>query len=124
MVNNVQDSISEPSALCHLSHNPAMAKGCPLAREIRKALRKKKINKKFKCVYSDEVLSLLSEESYCGTGNCMCPQNEDGPGNPELVDHEWCSKKARINGSIAHITAIFGFMLASLVIQSISELST
>lgn len=93
--------------------------GCPLAREIRKALRKKGIHKKFQCVYSEEVLPLQKGDSYCGTQQCMCPKNEKGPGNPDLVSHEWCSKKAQINGSIVHITAIFGFMLSSMVIQSI-----
>jgi hypothetical protein len=38
---------------------------------------------------------------------------------PELADHEWGSKKAVIKGTIAHITAIFGFTLAVLVIQDI-----
>lgn len=95
--------------------------GCPLAREVRKALRKKNIYKKFQCIYSEEVLHLQRGDSYCGTEKCMCPKNEEGPGNPELVNHEWCTKKAQINGSIVHITAIFGFMLSSLVIQSINE---
>jgi tRNA A37 threonylcarbamoyladenosine dehydratase len=42
-----------------------------------------------------------------------------GPGDPNLVNHEWCSSKAQINGTVAHTTAIFGFMLAGLVIQDI-----
>jgi tRNA A37 threonylcarbamoyladenosine dehydratase len=44
-----------------------------------------------------------------------------GPGDPALVNHEWCSSKAQINGTMAHITAIFGFMLAGLVMQDIQN---
>jgi tRNA A37 threonylcarbamoyladenosine dehydratase len=95
--------------------------GCPLAREIRKALRKKRNNQKFQCVYSEEVLANQKGEPFCGSGNCVCPKSEQASGDPELVSHEWCSKKAVINGSIAHITAIFGFTLAGLVIQSVIE---
>ena len=47
----------------------------------------------------------------------MCPKAKVGPGDPTLLNHEWCSSKAQINGTLAHITALFGFMLAGLVIQ-------
>jgi tRNA A37 threonylcarbamoyladenosine dehydratase len=57
--------------------------------------------------------------SSCGTDKCLCPKTKDGPGDPELADHEWCTKKAVINGTVAHITAIFGFTLAGLLIQDI-----
>ena len=41
----------------------------------------------------------------------MCPKAENGPGDPELLNHEWCSSKAQINGSLSHNTAWFvGFM--------------
>ena len=55
----------------------------------------------------------------CGTEQCMCPKAKVGPGDPTLLNHEWCTSKAQINGTLAHITAIFGFMLAGLVIQDI-----
>ena len=47
----------------------------------------------------------------------MCPKAANGPGDPELLNHEWCSSKAQINGSLAHITAIFGFTLAGLILK-------
>jgi len=47
----------------------------------------------------------------------MCPKAKNGPGDPNLLNHEWCSSKAQINGTLAQITAIFGFMLAGLVVQ-------
>ncbi|MDP4292027.1 MAG: tRNA threonylcarbamoyladenosine dehydratase [Bacteroidota bacterium] len=95
-------------------------KGCPLAARIRKMIRKGDLPaKEFQCVYSDELLNNLGEGTSCGTEKCMCPKSKCSPGDPELANHEWCSKKAVINGTVAHITAIFGFTLAGLVIQSI-----
>jgi tRNA A37 threonylcarbamoyladenosine dehydratase len=70
-------------------------------------------------VYSDELLDNLGENASCGTEKCLCPKAINAPGNPDLADHEWCSLKARINGTTAHITAIFGFTLAGLVVQSV-----
>lgn len=77
--------------------------GCPLASMMRKRLRKAKSfpKKKFLCVFSPEVLP------------------NKGAGEPDLVDHEWCSSKAQINGTSAHITAIFGFTLAGLVMKDL-----
>ena len=65
--------------------------GDPLARSLRKRFKREDQypERKFLCVYSDELLE-----------NKM-PIDPDDRGN----------------GTIAHITAIFGFMLASLVVQ-------
>lgn len=94
--------------------------GCPLGSIIRKNIRKGDLPaKKFLCVFSNEVLENEGTGNSCGTEKCMCPKSLAGPGDPELVDHEWCSMKAKINGTTAHITAIFGFTLAGLVVQSI-----
>lgn len=41
----------------------------------------------------------------------------DAPGDQALVEHEWCSTKAQINGSLCHITAIFGMSIAGLAPQ-------
>ena len=49
----------------------------------------------------------------------MCPKAKVGPGDPSLVNHEWCSSKAQINGTLAHITAIFGFTIGGLVLSDI-----
>ena len=66
-------------------------KGDPLARALRNRFKRDKQfpRRKFQCVYSDELLE-----------------------NKMPVD-----PNDRGNGTIAHITAIFGFMLAGLVIQ-------
>ena len=98
-------------------------KGDPLARALRNKFKKQKRfpKKKFQCVFSDELLTNKGHNATCGTEKCMCPKAVNGPGDPSLLNHEWCSSKAQINGTLAHITAIFGFMLAGLVIADIAE---
>ena len=66
-------------------------KGDPLARALRNRFKREKVfpRRKFQCVYSDELLE----------NKLPIDPNDKG------------------NGTIAHITAIFGFMLAGLVIQ-------
>ncbi len=99
--------------------------GCPLAFKIRKMIRKGDLPaKKFMCVYSAELLENKGSGSSCGTEKCLCPKTKNAPGDAELADHEWCSNKAVINGTIAHITAIYGFTLAGLVIQDIYNSGT
>ncbi|MEI7596621.1 MAG: tRNA threonylcarbamoyladenosine dehydratase [Bacteroidota bacterium] len=96
-------------------------KMCPLARKLRKMLRKISAPKNhFQVVFSEELLENNgASESACGSAQCMCPKSKEGPGNPELADHEWCSLKAQINGSLAHITAMFGFTIAGMVVKDI-----
>ena len=102
--------------------------GCPLARALRDKFKRKKLwlKKKVLCVYSDELLKNRGQNSACGTAACMCPKvrqerSEAELKNAELVDHEWCSSKAQINGTMAHATAIFGFMIAGLVMNDIYQ---
>jgi tRNA A37 threonylcarbamoyladenosine dehydratase len=94
---------------------------CPLARKLRKMLRKVKApENSFSVVFSEELLENDGTvESACGSGKCMCPKSTSELDRPEPETHEWCSRKARINGSVAHITAIFGFTLAGLVVKDI-----
>ena len=92
--------------------------GDPLARALRKRFKRdgQYPKHKFKCVLENK-----GHNATCGTEQCMCPKAKIGPGDPTLLNHEWCSSKAQINGTLAHITAIFGFMLAGLVIQDAVE---
>ncbi|MDO4335101.1 MAG: tRNA threonylcarbamoyladenosine dehydratase [Bacteroidales bacterium] len=73
--------------------------GCPLARALRNKFKKTKEfpKRKFLCVYSDELLSNKGTSS------------------------ETCSYKASINGSLVHITAIFGFTIAGEIIKDITS---
>ena len=79
-------------------------KGDPLARALRNKFKKEKVfpKRKFVCVFSDELLE-----------NLGCPPDDDEV--PSMFN------KPHTNGTLAHITAIFGFMLAGLVVQDIAK---
>ena len=83
-------------------------KGCPLAKALRQKFKKNKQfpSKKFKCVYSEELLENNGIDTFQET-------------TETLAEHDWHAAKVHTNGTIAHTTAIFGFMLAGLVIQDI-----
>lgn len=72
-------------------------KGCPLAAALRRRFKHNKSfpSKKFRCVFSPELLS------------------------NRFVSEETDVRKAQINGSLVHATATFGFMLCGLVMQDI-----
>ena len=75
--------------------------GCPLGASLRRKFKRMKRfpQKKFQCVFSDELM-----------------ENQSVP----LVDDvNTFYQKVQVNGTLAHITAIFGFTLASLVIQDL-----
>lgn len=97
--------------------------GCPLAAALRRRMRRQKRfpQRKFRCVWSPEVLANKGVVQGCGTAACLCPKNRLGGARPDLDEHEWCTSKAQINGSMAHITAIMGFALSGLVLQHIEK---
>ena len=73
-------------------------RGCPLGAALRKKLRREKTipSKPFLCVYDEEVLPNAGEST-------------------EAPEHG----KAVVNGTMAHITAIFGFTLSGLALEDI-----
>lgn len=77
-------------------------RGCPLGAALRKRCKQRKTYPahKFRCVYSEEVLPNLGEEE-------LHPVSTDG--------------HAQVNGSLSHITGIFGLTLAGLVMKDIYE---
>ena len=85
-------------------------KGCPLAKALRNKFKKSKQfpAKKFKCVYSEELLENKGMDTFHET-------------TENLPEHDWHAAKVHTNGTIAHTTAIFGFMLSGLVIQDIIQ---
>ena len=96
--------------------------GCPLGAALRGRIKKLGgVSKKFMCVYSDEVLANAGENESCGTDKCMCPKTHHGPGDPDLVNHEWCSLKAKINGTTSYMPAMFGMTIASMVVKAIES---
>ncbi len=71
--------------------------GDPLARALRNRFKRNGVfpKRKFRCVFSDELLK----------NKCQGPT----------------ASQAQVNGSLVHITAIFGFTLAGLVIRDIAD---
>lgn len=94
---------------------------CPLARAVRKKLGRHGTPREFLCVYSEELPREPMESTVCGTGACAC-QPADGQATPERPD--WCRQKKRINGTVVHVTAVFGFALAGLVVQDVLKRET
>lgn len=77
-------------------------RGCPLGAALRKKMNRAKTlpAKPFLCVFDDEVL--------------------ENKGSLETLEPDLFNK-AKTNGSLAHITAIFGMTLAGLVIDDVCE---
>ena len=94
-------------------------RGCPLGRALRKKMKHQKVRpaKKFLCVYSDEVLPNLGEADVDGYEPTIAESTTTQEGREDLLSHNWNDRKAQINGTTAHITAMFGFMLAGLIVQ-------
>lgn len=95
-------------------------KGCPLARALRGKFKRNKTfpSRKFLTVFSDELLPNLGQDEIMQPETKAIPVGE---GRTDLSDHDWNAKKAQINGTVAHITAIFGFTLAGVVVQEICK---
>lgn len=76
--------------------------GCPLAAALRRKFKHsgKMPHRKFKCVYSPELVANRTDA-------------------PDDTSGAMSFNKVRINGAICHITAIFGFTLAGLVIEGL-----
>ncbi len=74
-------------------------KGCPLAASLRRRFKKEKDlpRRKFRCVFSEELLV----------------NRATNPIDPDTGEAN------RANGSLSHITAIFGLTIAGLIVQEI-----
>ena len=84
-------------------------RGCPLGAAIRKKYKQNHTypGHKFRCVYDEEVLP--------NRGTALAA---------DASNSEWDGRKAQINGTTAHITALFGMTLAGLVIEDIYRKTT
>jgi len=81
---------------------------CPLAKAMRKLLRKQGIERGVKVVYSPEV-PLEPDKAFVDCKvNCICP-NQDGH----------CTKKRKIPGSISFVPSVAGLILAGVVVNDI-----
>ena len=90
---------------------------CALARAVRQQLRKRQVPlTAVPCVYSVEPPLAPVESAPCGASACLCAPLPPGA-EPAFPD--WCASKARINGAVVHVTAVFGFTLAGLIVRDL-----
>jgi len=86
----------------------SLTTGCPLAKAVRKLLKKEGITKGIKVVYSPEIpqqpLPLVDD---CRS-NCICPGGD-----------AHCTKKRQIPGSISFVPSVVGLLLAGEVINDL-----
>jgi tRNA A37 threonylcarbamoyladenosine dehydratase len=95
-------------------------RNCPLARNVRQRLRKKNVSKDFLCVYSEEIPLDPASETVCGPSDCPSGlDRENFRAEHDEAPAGWRGTKKRVNGSLVHITGIFGFMLSGLIINDI-----
>lgn len=82
--------------------------GCPLAKAVRKLLRREGITQGYKVVYSPEpALKPLEQEVSCAT-NCICPSGD-----------AHCSKKRQIPGSVSFVPSVAGLIMAGEVVKDL-----
>jgi len=82
---------------------------CPLARVMRKELRRRGI-KSLKVVYSkEEITAPIETEELSCKYNCVCP-----PGTKRK-----CSSRRQVPGSVSFVPPVAGFILASEVIKDL-----
>lgn len=82
--------------------------GCPLAKAVRKLLKKEGITEGFKVVFSPEkALKPLDQWPSCAT-HCICPSGD-----------AHCAKKRQIPGSISFVPPVAGLLLAGEVVNDI-----
>ena len=87
-------------------------KVCPLAKVMRRDLKKRGV-KKLKVVYSEEkALTPLEDESISCRSNCVCP-----PG----TEHK-CTDRRAIPGSVAFVPPVAGLIIAGEVIKDLCEI--
>ena len=80
---------------------------CPLARVMRKELRKRGI-KKLKVVYSREIpMAPIEVENNCFT-DCICPSKE-----------RTCTERRQIPGSVSFVPSVAGLIIAAEVVKGL-----
>ena len=86
-------------------------KVCPLARVMRRELKKRNV-KKLKVVYSDEQpIRPIEDMSISCRTNCICP-----PG----AEHK-CTERRDIPGSTAFVPAVAGLIMAGEIVKDLSK---
>ncbi len=88
-------------------------KVCPLAKVMRRELKKRGV-KKLKVVYSEEqALTPVEDMAISCRSNCICPPGEK---------HK-CTERRAIPGSVAFVPSVAGLIIAGEVVKDLSELN-
>jgi len=84
---------------------------CPLARVMRRELKKRNV-KKLKVVYSDEQpIRPLEDMSISCRSHCICP----------LGAQHKCTERRDIPGSTAFVPAVAGLLIAGEIVNDLSR---
>jgi tRNA A37 threonylcarbamoyladenosine dehydratase len=87
---------------------------CPLARFVRRRLRRRGISGDIQCVYSEEVANKHTKESLL-----KIKEDPEPDLNSEFRSEPDHGRKRPPLGTVPYITGIFGLMLANLAIDTI-----
>ncbi len=82
--------------------------GCPLAKAVRKLLKKEGITEGFKVLFSPEPVVKPLEQRVSYATNCICPGGD-----------AHCSKKRQIPGSVSFVPSVAGLLIAGEVVRDI-----
>ncbi len=80
----------------------------PLAKVVRNELRARGIQSGIECAWTDEEPATLDEQ-VADDFHCICPWGEN--------DHHSCSHRNVVQGTVSWMPAIFGLMLAGVVVN-------
>jgi len=84
--------------------------GCPLAKAVRKLLKKEGITEGLKVLFSPDPVLKPADQRFSCTTNCICPSGD-----------AHCSKKRQIPGSISFVPSVAGLLMAGEVIRDLLE---
>jgi tRNA A37 threonylcarbamoyladenosine dehydratase len=93
----------------------------PLARFVRKRLRRRGFHGEVTCVYSDEAPRELQPSARLRPDSPLGPE-EPGQDEEAAEDLSACARPVfgrQVNGSLMQVTATFGLFLASLVVNDL-----
>jgi tRNA A37 threonylcarbamoyladenosine dehydratase len=80
----------------------------PLARVVRRSLRERGVHSGIEVVWTDEEPNGL-DAAVEAAFHCICPSGDN--------DHHTCTHRNVVQGTVAWIPAIFGFMLAGVAVN-------
>lgn len=87
--------------------------GCPLAKAMRKLLRKEGITRGIKVVYSPDLPQEPRQDMPECSTHCICPGGD-----------AHCAKKRQIPGSISFVPSVVGLLIAGEVVRDLLDIKS